>query len=202
VSGESEGANYWLTVLSEVQSRGVKDILIASVDGLTGFKEAITAVFPQTIVQRCVVHQIRNTLKYVSWKDRKEFMADLKGVYQAVTRKEAEKALVGLREKWGTRYAIAIRSWENNWAELSVYFDYPKEIARLIYTTNSIESFYRQMRKVVKTKGTYPDEHAIQKQLYLAVMNTSKKWTMPIKDWAQILNQLMIRFEGRICLPN
>lgn len=202
VSGEGEGANYWLTVLSEIQNRGVKDILIASVDGLTGFKEAIGAVFPQTVVQRCVVHQIRNTLRYVSWKDRKDFMVDLKGVYQAATRQAAEAALAELQIKWGDRYPIAIRSWENNWPELSAYFDYPREIARLIYTTNAIESFYRQMRKVVKTKASYPDGNALLKQLFLAANHASKKWTMPIPSWHQILNQLLIRFEGRIHLPN
>lgn len=202
VSGESEGANYWLSVLSEIQNRGVKDVLIASVDGLTGFKEAITAVFPETIVQRCVVHQIRNTLRYVSWKDRKDFMRDLKVVYQAASRREAELGLEQLRGKWGEHYSIAIRSWENNWPELSAYLDYPQEIARLIYTTNAIESFYRQMRKVVKTKGSYTDEKALRKQLYLAAMNTSKKWTKVMPDWHKILNQLMIKFEGRINLPN
>ena len=198
VGDGGEGANFWLSVVADLQSRGVEDIFIAAVDGLTGFSDAIHSVFPETQVQRCVIHQIRNSLKYVIWKDRKAFTADLKTVYKATTREEAESNLLLLEEKWQDKYAAAIRSWQNNWEELSVYFDYPKEIRRLIYTTNAVEAYHRQLRKVTKNKGSFPTEQALRKLLYLATVNITKKWSAPLHNWPLILNQLAIRFEGRI----
>lgn len=197
VSDGAEGANFWLSVISDLHSRGVEDIFIACVDGLAGFEEAIRAVFPRTQMQRCIIHQIRNSLKYVIWKDRKAFMQDLKRVYQAATRDEAENNLLKLGEAWGDKYAIAIRSWENNWAALSTYFDYPAQIRRLIYTTNAIEGYNRQLRKVTKNKAAFPSARSARKLLYLANERIAKKWTMPISNWAMILNQLAIRFEDR-----
>lgn len=198
VGDGGEGANFWLSVVADLQARGVEDIFIAAVDGLTGFSDAIHSVFPETQVQRCVIHQIRNSLKYVIWKDRKAFTADLKTVYKATTREEAESNLLLLEEKWQDKYAAAIRSWQNNWEELSVYFDYPKEIRRLIYTTNAVEAYHRQLRKVTKNKGSFPTEQALRKLLYLATVNITKKWSAPLHNWPLILNQLAIRFEGRI----
>ncbi len=176
----------------------MEDIFIAAVDGLAGFSDAIRSVFPETQVQRCVIHQIRNSLKYVIWKDRKAFTADLKKVYKAATREEAESNLLLLEEKWQDKYAAAIRSWQNNWEELSVYFDYPKEIRRLIYTTNAVEAYHRQLRKVTKNKGSFPTEQALRKLLYLATVNITKKWSAPLQNWPLILNQLAIRFAGHI----
>jgi transposase-like protein len=193
-----EGAKFWLSVLSDLASRGVKDILIACVDGLNGFGEAINAIFPKTVVQRCVIHQIRNSLRYVTWNDQKAFMADLKPVYAALTREEAETALLKLSEKWGKKYAVAVRSWENNWTELSAYFDYPFELRRIIYTTNSVEGYHRQLRKVIKTKGAFTSPDAVRKLLFLAHVNITANWTMPIPNWAKILNQLVICFENRL----
>ena len=200
VGDGGEGANFWLNVLTDLQSRGVEDILIACVDGLTGFSQAIEALFPQTIVQRCVIHQIRHTLRYVTWSDQKEFMKDLKTVYQAKTREEGETNLLKLAETWGDRYPAAIRSWENNWTELSTFFDYPAQIRRLIYTTNAIEGYNRQLRKVTKNKAVFPTPKSVRKLLYLAHADIQKKWSMPIANWAKIRNQLAIRFEGRFPL--
>jgi putative transposase len=197
-TGDGEGANFWLSVLSDLQARGVEDILIACIDGLKGFKEAIQAIFPRTEVQRCMVHQIRHSLKYVTWKDRKAFAANLKTIYQAATREEAENNLLQLGETWNERYAMAVRSWENNWEDLSTLFDYPCEIRRLIYTTNIIEGYHRQLRKVVKTKGSFPSPEATRKLLYLLNQQATKKWTMPMVFWPKILNQLAIRFQERI----
>jgi transposase-like protein len=197
VGDGAEGANFWLSVITDLQQRGVEDILIASIDGLSGFEEAIGAVFPQTQVQRCIVHQIRNSLKYVVSQDRKEFMRDLKRVYQAPTRDAAESNLLELGDKWGDKYAIALRSWENNWPALSTYFDYPAQIRRLIYTTNPIEGYNRQLRKVTKNKAAFPTDRSVRKLLYLATERITQKWTMPIPNWALILNQLVIRFAER-----
>ncbi len=194
----AEGANFWLSVISDLQARGVKDILIACMDGLTGFKEAIQAVFPKTEIQRCVIHQIRNSLKYISWKDRKAFMADLRQVYQAPTREAAKAALERLKEVWGGRYAVAVRSWENHWDDLTTFFDYPGEIRRLIYTTNTVEGYNRQLRKIIKSKGAFPSGDAARKLLFLANRDITKKWSMPIYNWPLILNQLVIRFEQRL----
>ena len=192
-----EGANFWLSVVTDLQTRGVQDIFIAAIDGLTGFKDAIQSVFLETKVQRCVIHQIRYSLKYVVWKDRKAFVADLKTVYQAATREEAEANLHKLEQTWKSKYAAAVRSWQNNWEDLSTFFEFPKEIRRLIYTTNTVEGYHRQLRKVTKNKGSFPTEQAVRKLLYLATMNITKKWTAPLRDWPLILNQLAIRFEDR-----
>jgi putative transposase len=197
VGDGAEGANYWLKVLSDLQNRGVQDVLIACVDGLEGFEEAIHAVFPQARVQRCIIHQIRSSLRYVSWKDRKAFGADLRTIYKAPTREEAETQLAAVAEAWKDRYAIAVRSWEQNWESLSTFFDYPQEIRRLIYTTNAVEGYHRQLRKGTKTKGAFPTPEAARKLLYLVHMDVTKDWTAPMRDWALILNQLAILFQGR-----
>jgi putative transposase len=194
----AEGANFWLSVVTDLQVRGVEDIFIACIDGLTGFKEAIHAIFPHTEIQRCVIHQVRHSMKYVAWKDRKAFVADLKQVYQASTREEAEGQLLQLGETWGKKYAIAVKSWENNWEDLATFFQYPTEIRRLIYTTNAIEGYNRGLRKVIKTKASFSTAEAARKLVYLASQNITKKWTMPIQNWANILNQLVIRFAGRL----
>jgi putative transposase len=198
VGDGAEGANFWLSVITDLQARGVEDIFIACIDGLTGFKDAIHAVFPQTEIQRCIIHQIRHSLQYVAWKDRKAFMADLKQVYQASTREKAESHLLQLGETWGRKYAIAVKSWENNWEDLAPFFAYPVEIRRLIYTTNAIEGYNRGLRKVVKTKASFPTTESARKLIYLANQNITKKWTMPMQNWANILNQLVIRFAGRL----
>jgi putative transposase len=192
-----EGANFWLSVVTDLQTRGVQDIFIAAIDGLTGFKDVIQSVFPKTKVQRCIIHQIRYSLKYVVWKDRKAFVADLKTVYQAATREEAEANLQKLEQTWKNKYAAAVRSWQNNWDDLATFFEFPKEIRRLIYTTNTVEGYHRQLRKVTKNKGSFPTEQAVRKLLYLATMDITKKWTAPIQNWPLILNQLAIRFEDR-----
>lgn len=196
--GENESSKYWLKVLTDIRNRGVKDILIASVDGLAGFSDAIKAVFPNTEIQRCVVHQIRNTLNYVSYKHRKEFVKDLKLVYTSATEDAALSELTLLEEKWSKHYAIALRSWRNNWDELATYFKYPQEIRTLIYTTNSIESYNRSLRKVTKSKSIFPSDDSLHKSLYLATMDISEKWTQKIRNWNQILAHLSIYFEDRI----
>jgi len=195
---ESEGANFWLSVLTDLNNRGIKDILIASVDGLTGFPDAINAIFPDTEVQLCIVHQIRNSIRYVASKHHKAFMVDLKRVYRAVSKEAAESALDDLDERWGQKYPIVIKSWRNKWDNLSVYFKYPEEIRRVIYTTNSIEAVHRQFRKLTKTKGGFPNENSLLKLLYMGIQNASKKWTMPIQNWNLALSQLAIFFEGRL----
>jgi len=192
-----EGANFWLSVITDLQARGVEDIFIAAVDGLAGFSDAIHSVYPKTKVQRCIIHQIRYSLKYVTWKDKKAFTADLKTIYQASTREEAEANLLKLEDTWGQKYAAAIRSWRNNWEELATFFEFPKEIRRLIYTTNTVEGYHRQVRKVIKNKPMFPTEQAARKLLYLATMDITKKWGAPIRNWPLILNQLAIRFEDR-----
>jgi len=194
----AEGANFWLSVITDLQNRGVEDVFIAAIDGLTGFKDAIQSVFQKTQVQRCVIHQIRQSLKYVVWKDRKAFVADLKMVYQAATREKAEANLLQLEQNWGSKYGAAVRSWQNNWDDLATFFEFPKEIRRLIYTTNTVEGYHRQLRKVIKNKGSFPTEQSVRKLLYLATMNITKKWTAPIQNWPLILNQLAIRFEDRM----
>ncbi|MGL5346816.1 MAG: IS256 family transposase [Peptostreptococcaceae bacterium] len=200
--GENESSKYWLKVLTDIKNRGVKDILIASVDGLVGFKDAIHAVFPSTEVQRCIVHQIRNTLNYVSYKHRKEFARDLKLVYTASTEDVALNELSLVEQKWDKQYAIALRSWRNNWDELATYFKYPQEIRTLIYTTNSMESYNRLLRKVTKSKSVFPSDDALHKSLYLATMDISEKWTQKIRSWTQILAHLSIYFEDRITSTN
>lgn len=196
--GENESSKYWLKVLTEIRNRGVKDILIASVDGLSGFSEAIKAVFPDTEIQRCIVHQIRNTLGYVSYKNKKEFAKDLKNVYTALNEEVALNELTLLEEKWNDKYEIALRSWRNNWNELSTYFKYPQEIRTLIYTTNSMESYNRQLRKVTKSKSVFPSDNSLHQSLYLATIDISDKWTQKVRNWSQILAHLSIYFEERI----
>jgi len=195
---ESEGANFWLSVLTDLNNRGIQDILIASVDGLKGFPEAIKTIFPQTEVQLCIIHQIRNSIRYVASKNHKEFMQDLKPVYQAVSKEVAEDALLLLDEKWGKKYPIVLQSWQNKWENLSVYFKYPPEIRKVIYTTNIIESVHRQFRKLTKTKGAFPNENSLLKLLYMGIKNATKKWNMPMWNWNLTLSQLAIFFEGRL----
>lgn len=195
---ENEGANYWLSVLTDIQNRGVEDILIACVDGLTGFPEAINSLFPQTEIQLCIIHQIRNSLKYVASKNQKEFMTDLKAVYRASNKENAEAALDDLEDKWGDTYPIVIKSWRRKWANLSAYFKYPKPIRTIIYTTNAVEAVHRQFRKLTKTKGAFPNENSLLKLLYAGILNATEKWTMPIQNWSQALSQLDIYFEGRL----
>ncbi|WP_432320622.1 IS256 family transposase [Yersinia enterocolitica] len=195
---ENEGANFWLSVLTDLQNRGVNDILIACVDGLTGFPEAINSIYPDTEVQLCVIHQIRNSIKYVASKHHKAFMADLKPVYRAVSKEAAETALDELEEKWGQQYPVVLQSWRKKWENLSHYFRYPATIRKVIYTTNAIESVHRQFRKLTKTKGAFPNENSLLKLLYLGLMNAQEKWTMPIQSWNLTLSQLAIYFEGRL----
>jgi transposase-like protein len=195
---ENEGANFWLQVLTDLNNRGVQDILIASVDGLKGFPEAIKAIFPNTEIQLCIVHQIRNSIRYVASKNQKEFMKDLKLIYQAISKEAAEEALVQLEEKWGKKYPIVIQSWKNKWENLSAYFKYPEDIRKIIYTTNIIESVHRQFRKLTKTKGAFPNENSLLKLLYMGIQNASKKWTMPMRNWSLTISQLAIFFEGRL----
>lgn len=197
---ESEGANFWLGVLSNLQQRGVSDILIACIDNLKGFADAISSIYPKTEVQSCVVHQIRNSLKYVASKDQKAFMADLKPVYQAVTREDAGDKLAALDDKWRKKYPVVIDSWQRNWSKLSTYFDYSEGIRRLIYTTNTIEGFHRQIRKVTKTKGAFTSDMALLKLIYLATQNIQKKWTQPLQNWSLTVSQLSIKFGDRLKL--
>lgn len=197
---ESEGANFWLSVLSDIRNRGVEDILIASIDNLKGFAEAIQSTFPKTGVQSCIVHQIRNSLKYVASKDQKPFLKDLKEVYQATTKEQAEQQLEALEQKWGKKYPLVLNSWRNNWSKLSTYFKYDPSIRKMIYTTNAIEGFHRQVRKVTKTKGSFPSDMALLKLIYLAYKNIRKKWTAPLHNWSLTVSQLAIWFEGRLPL--
>lgn len=195
---ESEGANFWLSVLTDLKARGLEDILIACIDNLNGFAEAILSVFPQVEIQSCIVHQIRNSLKYVASKDQKIFMKDLKCVYQAVNKTQAELELIKLDEIWGKKYPVVLKSWQNNWEKLTTYFNYDEQIRRLIYTTNAVEGFHRQVRKVTKTKGVFPNDMALLKLIYLATEHISKKWTMPLANWAITAQQLHIRFGNRM----
>ena len=196
--GESEGARFWMQVLNDLRQRGVEDILIASVDGLKGFPEAIASVFPKTDVQLCVIHQIRNSLKYVASKHQKAFMKDLKEVYRASTKESAQMALDALEKRWKEAYPIVIRSWRDNWEHLSYYFQFPDEIRKIIYTTNIIESVHRQFRKLTKTKGAFPNEESLLKLLYLGIQNAQKKWSKPVANWPLVLSQLSIFFEERL----
>lgn len=194
----NEGANFWLSVLTDLNARGLEDILIASVDGLKGFPEAIKTIFPKTEVQLCIVHQIRNSLKYVASADQKPFMKDLKLVYQAATKAVAEDELLKLDEKWGKKYPIVLNSWNNKWENLSYYFKYPHAIRKIMYTTNIIESVHRQFRKLTKTKGAFPNENSLMKLLYMGIQNAKEKWTQPVHNWSLTISQLAIFFEGRL----
>jgi transposase-like protein len=197
---ENEGANFWLSVLTDLNNRGVKDILIACIDNLNGFEQAITSIFTKTEVQSCIVHQIRNSLKYVASKDQKIFMSELKPVYKAATKELAELNLADFADKWGKKYPVVIKSWQDNWHKLSTYFKYTEDIRRIIYTTNTIEGFHRQVRKVTKNKGVFPSDDALLKLVYLAYRNISKKWTQPLQNWSLTVSQLSIHFEGRLKL--
>lgn len=196
----SEGANFWLSVLTDLQNRGVRDILIACVDGLKGFPDAINSVFPETAVQLCIVHQIRNSIKYVGSKNQKEFMRDLKTVYQAVSKDSAEDALYKLDAKWGELYPIVIKSWRDNWEHLTEYFQYTAPIRKLIYTTNTVEGYHKQVRKVTKNKGVFTNDNALEKLVYLAYRNIRKKWTTSLSNWGLISQQLAIKFGDRFSL--
>lgn len=196
--GGNESAKYWIGVLNEIRNRGTEDIFIISVDGLTGFVDAIGAVYPNAEVQRCIVHQIRYTTKFISYKDLKLFMKDLKGVYQASTLEQAEEGLDILEKNWSGKYPSSVTSWRNNWPQISTYFKYPQELRRMIYTTNQIENFNRQLRKVTKTRTIFPSDDALFKLLYLATMDITEKWTGKDRDWGKILSQLCIYFEDRI----
>ncbi len=195
---ESEGANYWLSVLTDLKARGVKDILIACIDNLKGFSEAISATFPETEIQSCIIHQVRNSMKYVASKDKKIFMHDLKKIYQAANKDQAETELIKLEETWGNKYPVVIKSWNQNWGKLSTYFEYDEYIRKMIYTTNAVEGFHRQVRKVTKTKGVFTNDMALMKLIYLVVDNISKKWTQPLHNWALTVQQLAIRFGDRM----
>jgi len=195
---ESEGARFWLSVLTDLQQRGVKDILIACIDNLGGFEEAIGSIFPKTEVQSCIVHQIRNTIKYVVSKDVKAVIADVKLIYRAINKELAEEHLNALEAKRGKKYPIVIKSWRNNWHKLSTFFKYAADIRRLIYTTNTIEGFHRQIRKVTKTKGAFTNDMALLKLVYLASQRIEQKWTMPLQNWSLTMQQLCIMFEGRM----
>ena len=195
---ESEGAKFWLQVLTDLQNRGIQDILIASVDGLKGFPEAINAVFPNTEVQLCIVHQIRNSLKYVGSAYQKQFAGELKKVYQAFTKEEAEIELDKLEEKWGKKYPIIFDSWRNKWDNLSNYFKYAEPIRKVIYTTNIIESVHRQFRTLTKTKGAFPNDNSLLKLLFAGIQNAEKKWTIPIRNWSLTISQLNIHFKERL----
>ena len=195
---ENEGAKFWLNVLTELQNRGVKDILIACVDGLKGFPDAINTVFPQTQVQLCIVHMVRNSMKYVPWKDYKPVAADLKRIYQSVTEEEALQALDQFSECWDDKYPQISRSWRAHWDNLNTLFNYPDDIRKAIYTTNAIESLNSVIRKAIKKRKLFPTDDSAKKVIYLAIQDASKKWTMPIRNWKSALNRFMIEFEDRL----
>ena len=195
--GENESSKFWLGVLNELKSRGIKDVYLFCVDGLNGFREAIAAVYPKAGIQRCIIHQIRSSSRFVSYKDLKTFMADLKLVYTAVTEESALDNLMSFKGKWGVKYPAAIKSWEDNWDILSTFYAYPSAIRKIIYTTNIIEGLHRQYRKVTKTKSVFPNDDALRKMLYLASSNIVKKWTLRYRDWDVVLNHLAILFEDR-----
>jgi len=196
--GDQEGARFWQGVLTDLANRGVKDILIACVDGLTGFPEAIASVFPRTEVQECVIHAIRRSLAYVAWKNRKRFMADLQPVYKATTESDALLALENLEGAWGKQYPQAVATWRNHWPYLSTFFAYPPSIRRAMYTTNAVEAVHRQMRKVTKTKASFPSEEAALKLLFLNLRRVEKKWSKPIANWSEALNYLMVSHHDRV----
>ena len=195
---QNEGAKFWLQVVTELRNRGVQDIFIACVDGLKGFPEAIETVFPHTQVQLCLVHMVRNSLKYVSWKQRKEVAADLKAIYQAPTAEQAEMELMAFEEKWDETHPSISQSWRKNWERITPFFAYSPEIRKVIYTTNAIESLNMSLRKVTKNRGSFPNDEAMTKLLYLALNNIAKKWTLPIRDWKAALNRFSILFGGRM----
>lgn len=195
---ETEGAKFWLQVVTELKNRGVQDIFIACVDGLKGFPEAIEAVYPRTQVQLCIVHMVRNSLRYVSWKQRKEVAADLKVIYQSATAEQAELNLTAFAQKWDESHPTISQSWRRNWERITPFFAYPAEIRKVIYTTNAIESLNMSLRKVTKNRGSFPNDEAMLKLLYLALNNIAKKWTMPIRDWKAALTRFAILFDDRM----
>lgn len=197
-ASETEGAKFWLSIITELRNRGVKDLFIACVDGLKGFPEAIETIFPKTQVQLCMVHMMRNSLAYVSYKDRKAVALDLKAVYNSATSEEAEARLEEFSQKWDCRYPLIGKSWRANWSRIIPMFGYPEEIRRAVYTTNAIESLNMSLRKIIKTRASFPNEDAAFKLLYLGLKNISKKWRMPIRDWSGAMNQFAIIFEGRV----
>jgi putative transposase len=196
--GEQEGAKFWLNVLTELHSRGVRDILIAAVDGLTGFPEAIGGLFPKTEVQLCIVHMVRNSLRYVPWKDRRAVARDLREVYTAPTDEAALQALAAFEAAWGDRYPMVARSWRDRWENVVPFYSYPEPIRKVIYTTNAVESLNAQLRKVTKKRGAFPTDDSVRKVLYLAIQRASRRWTMPIQDWPAALNYFSIVFAGRV----
>ncbi len=198
---QTEGAKFWLQVVTELKNRGVQDIFIACVDGLKGFPEAIEAVYPKTAVQLCIVHMVRNSLNYVSWKLRKAVAADLRSIYTAATENEAQMRLEEFEAKWGADYPTIVKSWRSNWARITPFFEYPPEIRKVIYTTNAIESVNMSLRKITKNRGSFPSDDALLKLFYLALNNISKKWTMPIRDWKAALTRFTIQFEERMPKP-
>jgi transposase-like protein len=195
---ETEGAKFWLSVFNELKTRGVDDCFIACVDGLKGLPEAIETVYPRTQVQLCIVHQVRNSLKYVTWKDRKAVAASLRTIYTAPTEAAARAALVAFTEQWGEQYSAIAPAWQKNWARLTPFFDYPPAIRKVVYTTNAVESLNYSLRKVIKGRGAFPHDDAIRKLLYLGLRNVAKKWTMPIRDWKAALNQFIILYGDRV----
>lgn len=195
---ENEGAKFWLSVLTDLKQRGVEDILIACIDGLKGFPEAIEAVFPKTKIQLCIIHQIRTSIRYVPEKDKKTVIADLKPIYKAVNQEQAYEKLLDFDDKWGKKYPLAVKSWMDNWVNLSTFFEYTAEIRKVIYTTNAIEGMHRQIRKVTKTKGAFTSDQALLKLVYLVVRDLSKKWTMSIHNWGLTMSQLYIKFGDRL----
>jgi len=197
---ESEGANFWLQVLTDLHERGLKDMLIVCTDNLSGFSKAIESIYPKAEVQKCLVHQIRNTLKYTASKDQKEMVKDMKKIYKADTKELAQQALSELCEKWQTKYPKVTESWTRNWDELSTFFKYTAPIRKMIYTTNPIEGYHRQIRKVTKTKGAFTSENALLKLIYLATQRIQEKWTNPLHNWSITIQQLAIHFEGRLTL--
>lgn len=197
---EKESASFWLSALTDLKARGVKDILIACCDNLSGLRQAIRAAFPATVTQLCVVHQVRNSSKYVAWKERKAFLSDLKPVYQAINCEMAAYALDQAAIKWGQKYPWALKSWKDNWADITTYFDFPLEIRKIIYTTNTIESMNSTIRKYTREKTLFPDDQAALKAVFLAIQNLERKWTRAMKEWGLIINQLMIKFENRCTL--
>ena len=198
--GESEGAHYWLGIMNELRNRGVEDILIACVDGLKGFPEAISSAFPKTETQLCIVHMIRNSLKYVGSKYQKEFIVDLKTVYRAPSEDKAAYELDKLIAKWGHKYPLAVNPWKNHWTHVATFFKYPEHIRKIIYTTNTLEGLHRQLRKVTKNRSVFPNDEALTKILYLAIQDVMKKWTMPLANWALTISQLAVMYEGRFNL--
>ena len=196
--GKNESSSFWMSVLTDIKARGVQDILITATDNLNGFTQTIQSVFPNAVTQICVVHQIRNSSKYVVWKDKKEFAGDLKAVYAAPTKQAAAAALDDLEKKWDSKYSYAIKSWREHWEELTVFFEFPLEIRKIIYTTNLIENLNGKIRKYTKNKLSFPTDDAVMKSVFLAVNEATKKWNMPIRNWGIILNQFLAIFENRI----